>query len=47
MFSDLKKDSESTKIPETIDNDLIFKLKAFYGFVFVMYVVLGILIVMG
>ncbi|MBI4453581.1 hypothetical protein HY636_02965 [Candidatus Woesearchaeota archaeon] len=47
MFSDLKKDNESIKIPETMNNDLIFKLKAFYGFLFVMYILLGILIVVG
>ena len=40
-------DEKTTKVPETIHDNLFFELKVFYGIIIVAYVAAGILIVVG
>ena len=43
----IDKDKKTLYRPTTIENDLMFQIKAFYGFIIVAYIALGVLVIVG
>jgi hypothetical protein len=45
MEIDIQPDKNSLRVPETIDRDLFFEIKVFYGLIIVAYIALGVLVI--
>ena len=43
----IDKEQKTAHIPTTIEGDMFFQMKVFYGFLIMVYLVLGFLVVVG